>query len=138
MSPTKSLILYIMRSRVHNFPIMDGARKIFVYPLQNDKQSGLEAFPDEHGKVRNVRLSVPPPGLDGSPDYVPPMVIKIERRVKNVIVIVPNNDEEEDHETGIAGSEEMSEPVAQAAPDSGARHLSAANLRQIFHHELKT
>ena len=42
---------------------------------------------------------------------------EVERHVKNVIVIVPNDDEE-DHETGIAGSEEMSEPAAQAALES--------------------
>ena len=78
----------------------------------------IETFPDEHGKVRNVKLSVPPPGLDGSPDYVPQAMSEVERHVKNVIVIVPNDDEEEDHETGIAGSEEMSEPAAQAALES--------------------
>ena len=39
----------------------------------------------------------------------------VERHVKNVIVIVPNDDEEklEDHVTAIAGSEESSEPADQ-------------------------
>ena len=76
----------------------------------------VETFPDEHGKVRNVKLTVPPPGLDGSRVYRSPAMSKIERHVSNVIVIVPNDDEDlEDLETGIGGSEELSEPATQPA-----------------------
>ena len=75
----------------------------------------VETYPDEHGKVRNVKLKVPPPKLDGKPEYRPPAMSEVDRHVKNIIVIVPNDDEEklEDHETAIAGSEELSEPADQ-------------------------
>ena len=75
----------------------------------------VETYPDEHGKVRNVRLRVPPPGLDGSRVYRSPAMSEIERHVSNVIVIVPNDDDPEDLETGIGGSEELSEPATQPA-----------------------
>ena len=77
----------------------------------------LETYPDEHGKVRNVKLKVPPPGLDGSRVYRSPAMSEVERHVSNVIVIVPNDDEDdlEDLETGIGGSEESSKPATQLA-----------------------
>ena len=77
----------------------------------------VETYPDEHGKVRNVKLTVPPPGLDGSRVYRGPAMSEVERHVSNVIVIVPNDDEDdlEDLETGIGGSEESSEPATQPA-----------------------
>ena len=75
----------------------------------------VESYPDEHGKVRNVKLTVPPPGLDGSRVYRAPAMSEIERHVSNIIVIVPKEDEAEDYETGIGGSEELSETTIQSA-----------------------
>ena len=73
----------------------------------------IATYPDEHGIVRNVKLAAPPPGLDGSRVYRTPAMSELERHVKNLIVIVPVEEDKdlEDDDTVIGGSEELSQPA---------------------------
>ena len=71
-----------------------------------------ETFPDEHHRVRNVKLVSPPPGLDGSRVFRGVALAELDRHVKNLIVIVPNDEaENDDGDQGNAGSEELSQPA---------------------------
>ena len=71
-----------------------------------------DTFPDDHLRVRNVKLVSPPPSLDGSPEYKGVALAELDRHVKNLIVIVPNDEaEKDDGDDGIAGSEELSQPA---------------------------
>ena len=56
----------------------------------------IESFPDENNVVRNVKVVLPPPSLDdGSKVYKKGVaMIEVMRHVSNLIVIVPNDDEE--------------------------------------------
>ena len=60
-----------------------------------------ETYPDENNVVRNVKVLMPPPNLtDGSKDYKKGIaMIEVKRHVSNLIVIVPN--ENDDNETAI-------------------------------------
>ena len=56
----------------------------------------VETYPDEKNVVRNVKVVMPPPSLDdGSKVYKKGFaMIEVKRHVSNLIVIVPNDDEE--------------------------------------------
>ena len=45
-----------------------------------------ETIPDNHDKVRDVKLKVPSSSLDGTQDYRPPAMSEVDRHVKNVPV----------------------------------------------------
>merc|ERR1740116_802463 len=45
-----------------------------------------ETIPDNHDKVRDVKLKVPSTSLDGTQDYRPPAMSEVDRHVKNVPV----------------------------------------------------
>merc|ERR1740123_1162522 len=45
-----------------------------------------ETIPDNHAKVRDVKLKVPSSSLDGTQDYRPPAMSEVDRHVKNVPV----------------------------------------------------
>ena len=52
-----------------------------------------KVLPDEHGVVRNVVVSVPPPSLLASRIYPKKVAMnELKRHVSNLIVIVPNDD----------------------------------------------
>ena len=52
-----------------------------------------DVFPDNDGVVRNVVVTVPPPSLDGSPNYNGGLaMIDLKRHVSNLIVIVPQDE----------------------------------------------
>ena len=52
-----------------------------------------DVFPDNDGVVRNVVVTVPPPSLDGSPNYNGGVaMIDLKRHVSNLIVIVPKDE----------------------------------------------
>ena len=71
-----------------------------------------DTFHDNHLRVRNVKPVSPPPGLDGSPEYKGVALAELDRHVKNLTVIVPNDKaEKDDGDHGIAGSVELSQPA---------------------------
>ena len=50
-------------------------------------------FPDSDDVVRNVEIKVPPPSIDGTPEYKKNMVMGLlNRHVKNLIVIAPEGE----------------------------------------------
>ena len=51
-----------------------------------------DVYPDINDVVRNIEISVAPPGLDSTPVYTGGTKIKLKRHVKNIIVIVPNEE----------------------------------------------
>ena len=55
-------------------------------------------FPDCNGLVRNVKVALPPASIDGSSVYKKGLEkIYVERHVKNLIVIVPCEDQISSH-----------------------------------------
>ena len=71
-----------------------------------------DTFHDNHLRVRNVKPVSPPPGLDSSPEYKGVALAELDRHVKNIVVIVPKEEAEDDEgDHGIAGSVELSQPA---------------------------
>ena len=69
-----------------------------------------DTFPDNHGVIRNVELSVVPK-CDGSKVYKPQAVTKLKRHVSNLIVIVPV--EEETSPINDAEQDNQNDPVTE-------------------------
>ena len=50
----------------------------------------VEVYPGSDNTVRNVKVALPPPGLDGSQSYKKGLEkTEVKRHVSNLIVIVP-------------------------------------------------
>ena len=72
-----------------------------------------DTFPDNHGVIRNVEVSVAPK-CDGSKVYKPQAVTKLKRHVSNLIVIVPV---EEETSPNIDGDQDnQNHPVTEKEP----------------------
>ena len=79
-------------------------------------------YPDEHGTVRNVMVTVPPPSLASTKEYPKSLAMNdLKRHVSNLIVIVPSEDlykyENEIEKLAIAGeceADQLSENIAAA------------------------
>ena len=104
----------------------------------NERSIGLKpnqitdqlTFPDDHLRVRNVKLAS---GLDGSPIYKGVTLAQLDEHVKNQIVAVPNaEDGDDDGDHGNAGSVELSQP---APTESRARQYCALSSQNKFPHE---
>ena len=76
-----------------------------------------DVFPDNDGVVRNVVVTVPPPSLDGSPNYNGGLaMIDLKRHVNNLIVIVPKDEigHGEDCKDDDTTHGKLSQPIKQA------------------------
>ena len=88
----------------------------------------VDTFPDDHQRVRNVKLVSPPPGLNGSREYKGVALAELDRHVKNVVVIVPKEEGEGDEgDHGIGGSVELSQPAPNRISGSASLAQSVQN-----------
>ena len=76
-----------------------------------------DTFPDKHGVIRNVEVSVAPK-CDGSKVYKPQAVTKLKRHVSNLIVVVPveetfpiNDGEQDNQNDPVTEYENRQEPT---------------------------
>jgi len=58
----------------------------------------VEVYPDMDDVVRNVKVALPPPRIDGSKDYKKGMEkSEVKRHISNLIVIVPAEENASGH-----------------------------------------